>query len=259
MPNDEHTTAADTETAERNADEISDASPGKTGDGEGHSWLEPPLSAITRIVLRFPVTTLALAVGLAGICVLYSATHLGYRSSRLALLNPKNDYNKLWIDYIHEFGDEDDAVVVVEGAGHDQVVPVLVELSAALSRQAAVSRDLGRGRSEQDSGEMLTPRCGADQLAADDRRLFEQRGVAGREGLVATAGRQSNPRLGARGASGQCGACRAERGRGDRAVESDRGELAGEVRARQQLSIAATSDAFRDRHDERAGAKVFGG
>ena len=134
MPNDEHEVAADDGSASSNLGGVDELSAAKSDNGDSRSWLEPPLSAITRIVLRFPVATLALAVGLAGICALYSITHLGYRSSRLALLNPKNDYNKLWIDYIHEFGDEDDAVIVVDGSGHDQVVPVLVELSAALSR-----------------------------------------------------------------------------------------------------------------------------
>ena len=60
---------------------------------------------------------------------------MGYKSSRLDLLNPKSDHNRLWIEYINEFGDEDDAVIVVEGPGRDQVVPVLVELSQSLGRE----------------------------------------------------------------------------------------------------------------------------
>ncbi len=102
---------------------------------ERSRWSMRLMLALTRIVIRFPVTTVALAVGLAGICVLYAATHLGYKSSRLDLLNPNSDHNRLWIDYIHEFGDEDDAVLVVEGPGRDQVVPVLEELSAGMNRE----------------------------------------------------------------------------------------------------------------------------
>jgi uncharacterized protein len=89
----------------------------------------------TRVILRFPVTTLAVSVGLAAICVAYAVGHLGYKSSRLDLLNPKSDYNRLWIEYINEFGDEDDAVIVVEGPSGDQVVPVLAELSTALGQE----------------------------------------------------------------------------------------------------------------------------
>ncbi len=87
----------------------------------------------------FPVTTLALALALAGVCCVYSDTHLGYKSSRLDLLNPNSDHNRLWIEYVNEFGDEDDAVIVVEGPGRDQVVPVLVELSASLGAKNACS------------------------------------------------------------------------------------------------------------------------
>ena len=102
---------------------------------DNQSWRMSVLMGITRIVLRFPVATVALAIALSGVCFVYSYTHLGYKSSRLDLLNPKSDHNRLWIEYVNEFGDEDDAVIVVEGPGRDQVVPVLVELSASLGRE----------------------------------------------------------------------------------------------------------------------------
>ena len=60
-------------------------------------------------------------------------TKLGYRTSRLDLLNPKSDYNSLWVEYINEFGEDDDAVVVVEGANREQIVPVLQEISSVLA------------------------------------------------------------------------------------------------------------------------------
>ncbi len=108
---------------------------GAEGDSSNPSWLSPLLLMVTRVILRFPVTTLAVAVGLAAICVAYAVGHLGYKSSRLDLLNPKSDYNRLWIEYINEFGDEDDAVIVVDGPSGDQVVPVLAELSTALGQE----------------------------------------------------------------------------------------------------------------------------
>jgi hopanoid biosynthesis associated RND transporter like protein HpnN len=106
-----------------------DAAPVKT------SLLTAPLMLATRFALRFPIATIALAVGLAGVCMWLTSTRLGYRTSRLDLLDPNSDYNRLWIDYINEFGDEDDAVVVVEGPSRDKVVPVLQEISAQLSRE----------------------------------------------------------------------------------------------------------------------------
>ena len=94
------------------------------------------LAWLTSLVVRFPVPVLALAVGrpccFAGVL---SGSRLGFRTSRLDLLNPDSSYNRLWIDYINEFGDEDDVVVVVEGASREQVVPVLEEISTALARE----------------------------------------------------------------------------------------------------------------------------
>jgi hopanoid biosynthesis associated RND transporter like protein HpnN len=99
------------------------------------SLLAAPLNLGTRIALRFPAATVALAVALTVFSVAYTWQHLSYRTSRLDLLNPESDYNRLWIDYINEFGDEDDAVVVVEGASREHVVPVLEEVSAVLARE----------------------------------------------------------------------------------------------------------------------------
>src|SRR5262245_38952593 len=92
-------------------------------------WLAHPFVVGTRWIMAYPVTTIAVCLAVAlGACYL-TATRLGYQTSRLDLLNPKSNYNRLWLEYIKEFGDEDDAVVVVEGQGREQVVPVLEELS----------------------------------------------------------------------------------------------------------------------------------
>jgi hypothetical protein len=99
------------------------------------SPLARPLAWLTRLVLRFPVATLALAVTAALVALALSGSRLGFRTSRLDLLNSESGYNRLWIDYIDEFGDEDDVVVVVEGANRELVVPVLEEISTALTRQ----------------------------------------------------------------------------------------------------------------------------
>lgn len=102
---------------------------------EKSSLLTWPLVLATRVALRYPMATVALAVGLAIAAMGLTYSKLGYRTSRLDLLNPNNDYNRLWIEYINEFGEEDDAVVVVEGPTREQVVPVLQEVSAALARE----------------------------------------------------------------------------------------------------------------------------
>ena len=104
-------------------------------DAPDASLLAWPLNLATRLALSFPAATVALAVAVTVVSVAYTWQNLGYRTSRLDLLNPESDYTRLWMDYINEFGDEDDAVVVVEGASRDQVVPVLEEISAMLARE----------------------------------------------------------------------------------------------------------------------------
>jgi hopanoid biosynthesis associated RND transporter like protein HpnN len=99
------------------------------------SLLAAPLDVATRVALRFPAATVALAIALTVFSVAYTWQHLSYRTSRLDLLNPESDYNRLWIDYINEFGDEDDAVVVVEGASREHVVPVLDEVSNVIASE----------------------------------------------------------------------------------------------------------------------------
>lgn len=96
------------------------------------SWI---LRGATRLVLRFPLPIVALAVVGAVFSLALTSSRLGFRTSRLDLLNPESGYNRLWIEYINEFGDEDDAVVVVQGANRDQVVPVLEEISNVLVRE----------------------------------------------------------------------------------------------------------------------------
>ena len=100
----------------------------RTPQGE-FSLLAHAMSALTRAVVRFPVATVTLGVALACVSIYLSATRLSFHtkaSAALDLLNSlESDYNWLWIEYINEFGDDDDAVVVVEGASRDQVVPVL--------------------------------------------------------------------------------------------------------------------------------------
>jgi hypothetical protein len=102
---------------------------GTSGDD---SPLRGPLTLLTRLVVRFPLPTLIASLALALVAGSWTASRLGMRTSRLDLLNPESSYNKLWIDYIGEFGDRDDTVVVVEGDGPQQVVPALDQVAAVL-------------------------------------------------------------------------------------------------------------------------------
>lgn len=93
------------------------------------------MTALLRLVLRFPFAIVALATGLAVLAVAYSTLKLGYKTSRHDLVNSKGEYGRLWNEYVQEFGEEDDAVVVVEGENRAAVVPVLRELASQLANE----------------------------------------------------------------------------------------------------------------------------
>ena len=106
------------------------------------SLLGRALIAWTRLCLRAPWAIMVVAVISAVAAGAYTAQSLGYKVSRVDLLDPQSDYNKLWIDYIQEFGEDDDAVVVVEGPSRDRVVKVLEELSREVARDGDLFRSV---------------------------------------------------------------------------------------------------------------------
>ena len=92
-----------------------------------------PLAYLTRWVLRAPGAVLGGCLALALLAVCGAVVGLGFRTSRLDLLNPDSAYNQRWTDYLATFGQQDDVVVIVEGASRDQVIPVVDELAAAFN------------------------------------------------------------------------------------------------------------------------------
>ena len=100
------------------------------------------LVAWTWVCLRQPWLVLAVAVATAVAAAAWTAGHLGYKVSRTDLLDPDSDYNKLWIDYIREFGEDDDAVIVVEGPSRADVIPVLEELSRQVADEGSLFRSV---------------------------------------------------------------------------------------------------------------------
>ena len=92
------------------------------------------LQAITRAAIRRPIAVLGGAVALAVLALLLAGARLGFHTSRLDLINPDSNYNKLWLDYIREFGAADDVLVVVEGKSQRQVVPAVDEIAGILTR-----------------------------------------------------------------------------------------------------------------------------
>ena len=53
--------------------------------------------------------------------------------SRLDLINPNSGFNQLWLDYIEEFGDDNEVIVVVEGEDNSEIVAVLELLAEKIA------------------------------------------------------------------------------------------------------------------------------
>ena len=102
--------------------------------GQDSSLLERPLTWLTRGVLRAPRAVVAGGIVLTVAAVFVTVQWLGFRTSRLDLLNPNCEYNQRWLAYIEEFGDQDDVLLVVEGAQRDAVTAAIDELEKELTR-----------------------------------------------------------------------------------------------------------------------------
>ncbi|MFM8433762.1 MAG: MMPL family transporter, partial [Planctomycetia bacterium] len=112
------------------------------GSHPSPSLLGRGLVAWTRLCLRAAPLVVLTAVLSAVAAGVFTAQSLGYKVSRTDLLDPDSEYNKLWIDYIAEFGADEDAVVVVEGPSRTAVVQVLEEVSAEVARNGELFRSV---------------------------------------------------------------------------------------------------------------------
>lgn len=101
---------------------------------EKPSIVEWPLVLVTRLVVRFPKSTLLIAGVLALAAMAYSQTRLGFRTNRIDLLNPNSEFNRLWLDYRREFGEQEDVVIVVQGPQKEPVIQALDAVAAEVQR-----------------------------------------------------------------------------------------------------------------------------
>ena len=101
---------------------------------ESSSLFARPLWSLTLLCCQFPAAVLVSALLLAALSLYWSYEHLGLKMSRLDLINPNSSFNQLWLDYIDEFGDFNEVIIVVEGTENNEVIPAL-ELLAEKIKQ----------------------------------------------------------------------------------------------------------------------------
>lgn len=87
----------------------------------------------TEFLLRHRRTVLVVGLLSAIASVAYAVWGLGFRTSRLDLLNRNSEYNQRWLAYLDEFGSDDDVLVIVAGANPTAIEPVLDALHGELS------------------------------------------------------------------------------------------------------------------------------
>ncbi len=80
------------------------------------SLVHRALAAFVGAVCRRPRFVLAAALVLCGLSVYLAATRLQYQTHRDDLIDPGKDCQRRWRQYLAEFGDDDDMVVVVRGS-----------------------------------------------------------------------------------------------------------------------------------------------
>src|SRR5262245_42090257 len=94
-----------------------------------------PLVALTEWTLRAPATVLVAAMALAILATGAAVGGLTFKSSRLDLLNPRSEYNRRWLAYLAEFGNRDDAVIVLRGGSPKELGAAIDDVAAQLKEQ----------------------------------------------------------------------------------------------------------------------------
>lgn len=89
-------------------------------NAEGPGWLARTLAWWVAVVCRWPRLFLAGSLLLAAVSIAFAWANLKYQTQRDDLLSPHKDFFKRWQQYVREFGEDDDMVVVVKSAQEAQ-------------------------------------------------------------------------------------------------------------------------------------------
>jgi hopanoid biosynthesis associated RND transporter like protein HpnN len=93
------------------------------------------LTSLVGGVCRFPRLVLTVTLLLAALSLYGFNTRLEYHTRRSDLISPNKDCQQRWRQYIAEFGDDEDIVVVVEGTNRQRMRQALDILAAEVRRQ----------------------------------------------------------------------------------------------------------------------------
>jgi len=102
---------------------------------EAAGWLAGALAWWVAIVCRRPRLVLAGSLVLVALAVAFAWNQLKYQTQRDDLLSPHKDFYKRWQQYVREFGEDDDMVVVVQGDRQPRMKQALDDLAGRIATQ----------------------------------------------------------------------------------------------------------------------------
>ncbi|MBI1831881.1 MAG: MMPL family transporter, partial [Planctomycetes bacterium] len=99
------------------------------------------LACAVALICRFPAVVLLLVLVSCAVSGIYTWNNLTYLTHRNDLISSKKDYLKRWRQYVDEFGDDEDMVVVVRGNDRAKMEKVLDEIAEEIQqRPEAIER-----------------------------------------------------------------------------------------------------------------------
>jgi hopanoid biosynthesis associated RND transporter like protein HpnN len=86
-------------------------------------------------ICRHPWVVLCLTLLSCAACGAYTWNNLTYLTHRNDLISNKKEYLKRWHQYVEEFGDDDDMVVVIRGDDRQKMEKILDEMAAEIAKR----------------------------------------------------------------------------------------------------------------------------
>ncbi len=107
----------------------------ETEQPEEAGFLPRALAWTVGVICRHPWAVICFTLLSCAVCGIYTWNNLTYLTHRNDLISNKKEYLKRWHQYVDEFGDDDDMVVVVRGDDRKKMEQVLDELAAEIEQR----------------------------------------------------------------------------------------------------------------------------
>src|ERR1043165_843542 len=85
------------------------------------------------LICAHPWLVLCLTLASCAVCGIYTWTNLTYLTHRNDLISNKKEYLKRWHQYVEEFGDDDDMVVVIRGDDRKKMENAIEAVATAIN------------------------------------------------------------------------------------------------------------------------------